>query len=82
MLPDGTVAMLGGEDPEPLGFDLRGVFVGSEGMFGVTTKVLVRLTPNPPAVCTMLMDFGSVDDGRVDGQRGHRRRRRAGGAWR
>jgi glycolate oxidase len=63
VLPDGTVATLGGEDPEPLGLDLRGVFVGSEGMFGVTTKVLVRLTPNPPAVCTMLMDFASVDEG-------------------
>ena len=31
VLPDGTVAVLGGEDPEPPGYDLRGVFVGSEG---------------------------------------------------
>ena len=63
VLPDGSVAVLGGEDPEPLGFDLRGVFVGSEGMFGIATKICVRLTPDPPAVCTMLMDFGSVEDG-------------------
>ena len=63
VLPDGSVAVLGGEDPEPLGYDLRGVFVGSEGMFGIATKVCVRLTPDPPAVCTMLMDFGSVEDG-------------------
>ena len=63
VLPDGTVAVLGGEDPEPLGFDLRGVFVGGEGMLGVATKVCVRLTPDPPAVCTMLMDFESVDAG-------------------
>ena len=63
VLPDGEVAMLGGADPEPAGFDLRGVFVGSEGMFGIATKVLVKLTPNPPSVCTMLMDFDTVDAG-------------------
>jgi glycolate oxidase len=32
-------------------------------MFGIATKVLVRLTQNPPAVKTMLMDFDSVDAG-------------------
>ncbi|MFV0306605.1 MAG: FAD-linked oxidase C-terminal domain-containing protein [Desertimonas sp.] len=63
VLPDGSVTTLGGSDPEPAGYDLRGVFVGSEGMFGIATKVLVKLTPNPPAVCTMLMDFATVDDG-------------------
>ena len=63
VLPDGNVALLGGEDAEPPGYDLRGVFVGSEGMLGVATNVLVRLTPNPPAVCTMLMDFDTVEAG-------------------
>ncbi len=60
VLPDGTVTVLGGADPEPVGFDLRGVFVGSEGLFGIATRILVRLTPDPPAVATMLLDFGSV----------------------
>jgi glycolate oxidase len=63
VLADGTVTVLGGEDPEPAGLDLRGVFVGSEGMLGVATKVCVRLTPDPPAVRTMLMDFDSVEAG-------------------
>jgi glycolate dehydrogenase FAD-linked subunit len=63
VLPDGTVTVLGGEDPEPPGYDLRGVFVGSEGMFGIATKICVRLTPDPPATCTMLMDFESVAAG-------------------
>ena len=63
VLPDGSVTMLGGEDPEPEGYDLRGVFVGSEGMLGIATKVCVRLTQNAPAVRTLLMDFTSVDDG-------------------
>jgi glycolate oxidase len=63
VLPDGTVTVLGGEDPEPPGYDLRGAFVGSEGMFGIATRICVRLTPDPPATCTMLMDFDSVEAG-------------------
>jgi glycolate oxidase len=63
VLPDGEVAMLGGLDPEPPGLDLRGAFVGGEGMLGIATRIAVRLTPNPPAVNTLLLDFTSVDDG-------------------
>ncbi|HSM66128.1 MAG TPA: FAD-linked oxidase C-terminal domain-containing protein [Ilumatobacteraceae bacterium] len=63
VLPDGSVAVLGGEDPEPDGYDLRGAFVGSEGMFGVATKVCVKLTQNPPEVATMLLDFADVAEG-------------------
>ena len=61
--PEGDLVTFGGEDPEPLGLDLRGAFVGSEGMFGITTRICVRLTQNPPAVRTMLLDYTSVDDG-------------------
>lgn len=63
VLADGTITMLGGEDPEPLGYDLRGAFIGSEGMFGIATRICVRLTPDPPAVRTLLLDFERVDDG-------------------
>jgi glycolate oxidase len=63
VLPDGSRTVLGGEEPEPLGYDLRGAFVGSEGMLGIATSVCVKLTQNPPAVRTMLMDFATVDDG-------------------
>jgi glycolate oxidase len=63
VLPDGTLATLGGEDPEPAGYDLRGAFVGSEGMLGIATAVCVKLTQNPPSVRTLLMDFDSVEDG-------------------
>jgi glycolate oxidase len=63
VLPDGTVTVLGGEEPEPEGYDLRGAFVGSEGMFGIATQVCVRLTPNAPDVRTMLMDFTEVAHG-------------------
>jgi len=63
VLPDASVAVLGGEDPEPAGLDLRGVFIGSEGMLGIATRICVRLTPDPPAVRTMLMDFDTVEAG-------------------
>lgn len=63
VLPDGSVTILGGEDPEPVGYDLRGVFVGSEGMCGVATRVCVKLVQDPPAVATMLLDFATVADG-------------------
>ena len=61
VLPDGSLALLGALDPDPSGYDLRGVFVGSEGTLGIATRIAVRLTPDPPAVRTMLLDFTSVD---------------------
>ena len=60
--PDGEVVVLGGEAPDPPGYDLRGVVVGAEGTVGVVTRVLLRLTPLPPDVRTMLLDFLSVSD--------------------
>jgi glycolate dehydrogenase FAD-linked subunit len=63
VLPDGTVMVLGGEDPEPAGYDLRGVFVGSEGMCGIATAICVRLTQDPPVVRTMLLDYDDVESG-------------------
>ena len=62
VLADGSVAMLGGLDAEPAGYDLRGAFVGSEGTLGLATRIAVRLVPLPPAVRTLLVDFSSVDD--------------------
>lgn len=62
VLPDGAVALLGGLDPEPAGYDLRGAFVGSEGTMGIATRIAVRLTPLPPAVRTLLVDFARVED--------------------
>jgi glycolate oxidase len=61
VLPDGEVVVLGGLDPDPPGYDLRGAFVGSEGTLGIATRIAVRLTPLAPAVATLLLDFTSVD---------------------
>ena len=62
VLPNGEVAMLGGLDDEPWGLDLRGAAVGSEGTLGIVTKIAVRLTPNPPAVKTLLLSFPTTRD--------------------
>jgi glycolate oxidase len=61
VLGDGSLVRLGGLDPEPPGYDLRGAFVGSEGTMGIAVRVAVRLTPDPPAVRTLLLDFPTVD---------------------
>ena len=61
-LSDGTVTRVGSEGPEAAGYDLRGVVVGAEGTVGIVTAACVRLTPEPPAIRTMLMDFATVED--------------------
>lgn len=63
VLSDGRAVMLTGESADAPGFDLRGCFVGSEGMFGVATKICVRLMRKPPAIETMLFDFDTVQAG-------------------
>jgi glycolate oxidase subunit GlcD len=62
VLPDGEIVTLGNANGEDDGYDLRGAFIGSEGCFGVALDVTVKLTPNPPAVRTLLADFLSLDD--------------------
>jgi glycolate oxidase len=62
VLPDGEATRLGGLLPDVPGYDLRGVFVGSEGTMGIATAVAVRLLPTPPAVRTLLLDFSAIDD--------------------
>ncbi len=62
VLADGSIARLGGIEPDQPGYDLRGCFVGSEGTMGIATRIAVRLTPNPPTVRTLLLDFMSIED--------------------
>lgn len=62
VLPDGDVVELGSAAADAPGYDLVSPFVGSEGTFGIATKVLVRLTPLPEAVKTALAIFDSVGD--------------------
>jgi glycolate oxidase len=62
VLPDGQVVQTGGPAEDNPGYDLTGVIVGSEGTFGIVTKVWVRITRNPEAYRTLLGVFETVDD--------------------
>src|SRR5204862_3149563 len=59
VLSDGSIVDLDVNSP---GYDLLGVFVGSEGTFGIATEATVKVMPIPPAVRTLLADFTDVDD--------------------
>jgi len=63
VLPHGEVVELGGagRDPEA-GYDLVGLFVGSEGCFAMATEVEVRLLPLPESVRTLLAIFNSIEE--------------------
>jgi glycolate oxidase len=61
VLPDATVVPIGGISEDPPGLDLTGLVVGSEGTFGIVTKVIVNLTRDPEAGRTLLGVFETVD---------------------
>ena len=63
VLPNGDRVQLGGKVPDTPGYDLLGVFVGSEGTFGIVTKVIVRLMRKPEAVKTLMAVFENLEDG-------------------
>jgi len=62
VLPDGRLAHLGGKTLDAPGYDLAGVFVGSEGTLGIATKVILRIVKRPACVQTLLAAFPSVAD--------------------
>ena len=80
VLSDGSAIRLGSPQGEPWGPDLVGLFVGSEGMFGIATEITVRLEPIPSSVRTMLADFHTVRAASEAVSADHRRRYRARGA--
>src|SRR6202034_202259 len=62
VLPSGELFRLGSAALDPPGYDLTGLFVGSEGTFGLVTEITVKLTRLPEAVKTLLAVYDSVDD--------------------
>lgn len=59
VLPDGEILRLD-RFPGALGYDLGGIFIGSEGTFGIVTAATLGLIPNPEAVVTLLAIFPGV----------------------
>src|SRR5437870_1747906 len=62
VLPNGDIVTLGGGGVDPPGYDLLGVFVGSEGTFGIATKATLKLTHLPQSIKTLLAEFMTVTD--------------------
>jgi glycolate oxidase len=60
VLPDGVVVQLGSDGIEQVGPDLVGLFVGSEGLFGIALEITLRLVPRPEAYHTLLAAYASL----------------------
>lgn len=61
VLADGQVLRSGGRvHKNKTGFNLIGLFVGSEGMLGVVTEITLRLLPLPPARATLSAAFATM----------------------
>ncbi|HEY2332415.1 MAG TPA: FAD-linked oxidase C-terminal domain-containing protein [Acidimicrobiales bacterium] len=67
VLADGRVLRLGGRTVKDVaGYDLKRLFVGSEGTLGVITEATLRLRPLPPPAITVVATFaGVVEAGRA-----------------
>jgi glycolate oxidase len=61
VIPSGEIVDVGGEVGEMPGYDLTGLFVGSEGTLGIATEVTLKLLKTPASICVLLADFESVE---------------------
>ncbi|MEA5597508.1 glycolate oxidase subunit GlcD [Rivularia sp. UHCC 0363] len=58
---NGDIVDLGGQVPEMPGYDLTGIFVGSEGTLGIATEITLRILKTAESICVLLADFTSVE---------------------
>jgi len=61
VLPDGEVVELGNNSLESVDPDLVGLFVGSEGLFGIALEITLRLLPKPESFRTVLAAYHSLE---------------------
>ena len=61
VLPDGSMIHIGSRCGDAPGYDLCGMFVGSEGTLGIATRIVLRIVRRPQTVRTMLAAFDSTD---------------------
>ncbi len=62
VLPDGEIVRVGSKHGDSLGYDLCGLFVGSEGTLALVTEITVKLARRPEAVKTLLAIFETIED--------------------
>jgi glycolate oxidase len=61
VLPDGTIVDVGSDVPEQPGYDLTGLFVGSEGTLGIATEITLRILKAPESISVLLADFTNME---------------------
>lgn len=61
VLADGEVVQFGNDSLEGVGPDLVGLFVGSEGLFGIALEITLRLLPKPEVYRTVLAAYDSLE---------------------
>ena len=61
VLPEGEICQMGGDSLEMVGPDLPGMFVGSEGLFGVALEITLRLLPKPETYYTLQAAYDSLE---------------------
>jgi glycolate oxidase len=54
--------MLGEPVQEMPGYDLTGIFVGSEGTLGIATEITLRILKTPESICVLLADFNTIEE--------------------
>ena len=57
-----TFYIIGASSPYGLAYDLKDLFIGSEGTLGVVAQARLKLRLKPPRIYTYLIDFGSYSD--------------------
>src|SRR5467141_989109 len=62
VLSDGSLVHFGGKALDAPGYDLAGVFVGSEGTLGIATEIILRLVKRPECIRTLLAAFPSTNE--------------------
>jgi len=62
VLPDGEIIRVGSRHGDEPGYDLCGLFVGSEGTLALVTEITVKLSRKPESVKTLLAIFDAVGD--------------------
>jgi glycolate oxidase len=62
VLPNGNLVHFGGKTLDTPGYDLCGLFVGSEGTLGIATKMILRIVKRPECVRTLLAAFPSTNE--------------------
>ena len=63
VLPDGQIIKTGGRAKKTsAGYNLTGLFIGSEGTLGVITEIQLKLNPIPESIISGICHFNNVKD--------------------